>query len=79
MNQSGLWRGVLHAVGVVSNKSEVGVLVNTHGNEALDLAKRLGSDSGGLVRPNLGVRCRKSSNTLHRGEEDLADVGAVSS
>lgn len=77
MDQSRLRRRVLHPVGIVADEPEIGVLVNAHGDEALDLAQCLGANGRRVIRPDLGVGCSESSATLHSWKEDLADVGAV--
>ena len=76
VDQSRLRRREPHAVGVFAQKSEVRVLINAHGDQTGDVGDRLGSVLLGLFGPQLGVRSRERSDTLHRGEEQPADVGA---
>jgi hypothetical protein len=59
---------------VFAEQTEVRVLIDTHGDQALNLGNRLLALRLRLIRPNLRVRSRKRRNTLHRGEEDPANI-----
>ena len=76
MDQGGLGRGVGHAVGVVTEQTEVGILVDTHGDQTLDVGNLLGAGLQGLVLPDFRVGGTEGGDTLEGGEEDTADVGA---
>lgn len=77
VDQGGLGGRETHAVGVVTEQTEVGILVDTHRDQALDVGNLLGTLGGGLVLPDLGVGGSESGDTLKGGEEDATDVGAA--
>jgi hypothetical protein len=62
MNQSRLGRGILHAMGVVANKTKVWILVYGHRNEARNLSESFRSFLCRLVGPDLRVGSSKCSH-----------------
>lgn len=64
-------------MGVVTEQAEVGILVDTHRDQALNVGNLLGALGGGFVLPDLRVGGSESGDTLKGGEEDATDVGAV--
>lgn len=77
MDQGGLGGGVTHPVSVITEKTEVWVLVNAHGNQTGNICDLLRANRERLICPDFGVRSCKCGDALDRREEDLSDVGAA--